>query len=102
MSENDAVSIEGLSKPAVLAALYNASKQQGMGFMHARGATGMSVEQAAQELERGTYFDYLHGRVMKVDLKSDREFDPWSYDRDNGRGAAASVIAELRAQAVAI
>ena len=42
------------------------------------------------------YFDYLKGRVMKLDLTSDDEFDPWGYDRDNGRGAAQNVIDALR------
>lgn len=37
------------------------------------------------------YFDYLQGRVMKVDLAGD-ELDPRLYDRDNGEGAARRAI----------
>ena len=37
------------------------------------------------------YFDYLYGRVMKVDLSKDT-FDPFLYDRDNGQGAAERAI----------
>jgi len=45
--------INGLEKAAVLAALYNASKQQGMGFMDLMGAKPniMTVEEAREELK---------------------------------------------------
>jgi hypothetical protein len=88
------IKIEGLDKAAVLAALYNASRQQGMGFMHARGASGMTIEEARKELEGTTYFDYLHGRVMKIDLSGD-DMDEWLYDRDNGQGAAYAALKPL-------
>jgi hypothetical protein len=42
------ISIRGIDKAEVLAALYNASRQQGMGFMHARGASSMTVEEAGR------------------------------------------------------
>ena len=90
------VDISGIEKPALLAALYNASNQLGMGFMHQRGQTGMTNEQAASEIEnQGLSFDYLHGRVMKVDLEGN-EMYVRLYDRDNGEGAAARVIDSLR------
>lgn len=92
------VDIKGLDKAEVLAALYNASRQQGMGFLQPRGADGMTAEQAREELKRGTYFDYLHGRVMKVDLSKDT-FCAGAYDRDNGQGAAERAIASLRSVA---
>lgn len=86
--------LKGLNKAAVLAALYNASKPQGMGFLH-YDPSPMSVEQAEELLKQGTDFDYLMGRVMKVDLGGDT-LDPWLYDRDNGQGAAAAAIASLQ------
>lgn len=56
----------------------------------------MTVEDAQKILEGGqTDFDYLQGRVMKVDLSEDT-LDPWLYDRDNGQGAAERAIAEVR------
>jgi len=55
----------------------------------------MTVEEARELLSQDTYFDYLKGRVMKVDL-SGNELDPWGYDRDNGQGRAAEVIESLR------
>jgi hypothetical protein len=99
---SDGIDISGLSKAAVLAALYNNSRQQGMGFFQERGATGMTEDQAQQALDANPrlYFDYLHGRVMKISLKDDT-LEPRLYDRDNGHGAAARVIAELRRQSIA-
>lgn len=88
------ISLVGLNKASVLAVLYNASKPQGMGFMHYDPAP-MEHEKAERLLEMGTYFDYLKGRVMKVDLSSD-ELDPRGYDRDNGQGTAERVIQALR------
>ena len=89
------ISIEGLSKPAVLAALYNASKPQGLGFMH-YDPTPMTEEAAQQVIEQvGLRYDYLKGRVMKVDI-SGNEFGVWGFDRDNGDGAAKHAIDALR------
>jgi hypothetical protein len=91
------INIAGLDKAAVLATLYNHSRQQGLGFLHTRSALPMSDDQAAAELNANPhgYFDYLHGRVMKVDLTGE-ELDPRLYDRDNGAGAAARAIGQLQ------
>lgn len=89
--------IAGLSKPAVLAALFNASRQQGMGFMDSRGAKPMNEADAAKVIESaGMYFDYLYGRVMKIAIDTD-DIETRLYDRDNGEGAAERAIAPLRA-----
>jgi hypothetical protein len=91
------INITGLNKAAVLAALYNASRPQGMGFLQYTPEP-MTIEQAEALLDSGqTYFDYLQGRVMKVDLSNDDSFNDRLYDRDNGEGAAAIAIASLRA-----
>jgi len=90
------VDISGLDKAEVLAALFNASKQQGMGFADVTGATEMSVQDARFIVESGqTSFDYLRGRVMKVDISGD-SFSPWLFDRDVGQGAASRAIEALR------
>ena len=89
------VNIEGLNKAEVLAALYNNSKIQGMGFLQARDGE-MTTEQASKLLDQDTYFDYLYGKVMKVDLSNNNEFNEWGYDRDNGSGKAERVISQLR------
>lgn len=94
--ETQPIDISKLDKAEVLAALYNNSKQQGMGFLNARGREPLTKEQAAELLKETTYFDYLAGRVMKVELKGDT-LDPWLYDRDNGTGAAARALEPLAA-----
>ena len=88
------MNINELKKSAVLAALYNASKPQGMGFMH-YDPKPMTEEEAEDILSRGTYFDYLEGRVMKIDLSKD-EVDTRGYNRDNGADVAEDVIMVLR------
>lgn len=92
------VDISGIDKARLLMGLYNRSHQQGMGFMHARGARQMTLEEAQKELDHNpdAYFDYLHGRVMKVSLKGDA-LSTFGYNRDVGEGAAEAVVASLRA-----
>ena len=85
------VSIVGLDKAVVLAALYNRAQPQGLGYIHFT-PEDMSPEQARTEFgDCNGYYDYAHGRVMKVDLSGD-SFDPWLFDRDNGEGAARAVV----------
>lgn len=89
------VDIKGLNKAVVLAALYNNSKVQGLGFLQATGKD-MTFREAEEILKHQTYFDYLYGKVMKIDLSSDEQFEEWLYDRDNGAGAAQKIITKLR------
>jgi hypothetical protein len=87
------INISGASKPAILAALYNASRAQGMGFLSFK-AEPMTEAQAAKLLKKSTYFDYLQGRVMKIELGGDK-LGTLGYDRDNGEGAAHRAIQHL-------
>lgn len=101
----NAVNIQGLGKAAVLTALYNVARPQGRGVLHATSEPmteeTATVIIAAAEAEprpyRPLFFEYLNGRVLKIDLSGD-ELDPWLFDRDNGPGACADAIARLRAQ----
>jgi hypothetical protein len=90
------MNIKGLDKAEVLAALFNESRQQGMGFLDSRGHGNMTVEAAREILKTQQYFDYLHGRVMKIGLEGD-DLEVRLYDRDNGHGAAEHAIAHLLA-----
>jgi hypothetical protein len=92
--------IKGLDKAELLAALFNASRQQGMGFMDRSGGSDMTAEDAREILAKQNYFDYLRGRVMKIDLGGD-ELRTHLYNRDNGPGAAEAVIEHLRQKATA-
>ena len=88
------IDISKKNKATVLAALYNASKPQGLGFLQF-DPTNMTEAEAQQLLDEGyPDFDYLKGKIMKVDLSGD-EFDPYWYDRNNGQGAAERAIRGL-------
>lgn len=94
MNTETTIDISHLDKGSVLAALYNASRPLGMGFMHF-DPKPMTPGEGTEILKERTYFDYLKGRVMKLELKGDN-LDPWGYDRDNGIGAAKRAIDALR------
>lgn len=88
----DEMNIKGMDKAVILAALYNASKPQGMGLLHFT-PEDMTIGQAQLLLASGhMYFDYLKDRVMKIDLSGDT-LKTGLYDRDNGEGAAQAAIA---------
>jgi hypothetical protein len=93
------ISTQGIDKAELLAALYNAAKPLGMGYLHYTPEP-MPREEAAELLKQSDYFDYVKGRVMKVRIRGD-ELSPHMYDRDNGNGAAQAVVDSLRAKAVA-
>lgn len=81
-------------KAKALAALYNNSQPLGMGVMDYT-PEDMTESEAQELLNAGqTYFDYLKGRIMKVDFKHN-DFDPWLYDRDNGEEAAAKALESI-------
>jgi hypothetical protein len=81
----DTVELTEEQRPAALAALYNASKPLGMGILHYTPEE-MTEAEAAELLKETSYFDYLKGRVMKLNFKYE-PLDLRLYDRDNGAGA---------------
>lgn len=93
MSEE--VDITGIEKSVLLAALFNASKPLGYGALHFN-AKPMTAEEAQEIInEQGFRFDYLNGRVMKINISGDT-VNVWGYDRDNGTGAVKSIVEGLR------
>ncbi len=91
------ISLEGLNKPVVFAALYNNAKTQGMGIFKFTPEEMTSEEAENNFGECSGSYDYVNGRVMKIDLSGD-SLDPRLYDRDNGIGAASQIISGLRNQ----
>ena len=89
------INIKGLDKALLLAGLYNNSQQLRLGVFDERGYYNLSYNEAKNLLETTTRFDYLYGRVLKVDLSGD-EFDERLYDRDNGVGSAQRVVNGIR------
>jgi hypothetical protein len=90
------VPIGGLSKPAVLAALYNAAIPIGNG-VYQYNRELMTEQTARLEFVSSDRFDfdYVQGRRLKVDLAGDW-LNPKRYDEGYGHGTAARVIAALR------
>lgn len=93
MIDETVIDITGISKAKILAALYNNSQPLGMGFLH-YDPTPMTEQEAEELLKQFNYFDYLKGRVMKIDLSGDA-LSTRLYDRDNGEGAAYRAIEAL-------
>lgn len=90
------ISTSGLNKADVLAVLFNAAQAQGLGFLQ-HDVKSMDQAEAQAYLNTGRrYFDYIKGRVLKIDLSDDQEFDERLYDRDNRTGTAADAIRSLR------
>lgn len=91
----DAIDIKGLNKVDLVLALHRASRPLGIGHIVAMGSPPLDHARVEGHLAQGTYFDYLDGRVMKVEVGGDM-LDPRMYDRDNGAGSAAKVVAGVR------
>ncbi|MBQ9279924.1 MAG: hypothetical protein IJ215_02610 [Clostridia bacterium] len=88
------VDISKKNKASVLATLYNYSKPQGMGWFEyePRYITDFEAKEIIEQ--HGLQFDYLKGRVLKIDLSGDF-LDTSLYDRDNGEGSAACLISSI-------
>ncbi len=87
------IDISSFDKADVLRVLYDCARTQGLGVLHYTPGD-MTREKAEKLLEinkENLYFDYLGGRVMKIDLNSGT-LNTDLYDRDNGNGAAQAAI----------
>lgn len=89
------IDITNIDKAEILMKLYNASKQQGIGFYTVQGQKDLTLKEAQKIIARLNpkymYIDYLYGRALKVNLRGN-EFNSKAYDRDNGLGAAAKAL----------
>lgn len=88
------VSISGLDKADVLRSLFNNSHPQGLGKYNPRSMSDMSIERAREYTATTLKFDYVDGRILKVDI-SKNELDTRLYDRDNGENAGLNAIQSL-------
>ena len=75
---------------------YLNSKPLGLGFLAPKSNTKMTADDAQKYLDKGrTNFDYLEGRLMKINVSED-EMDPSNYDLENGQGAANKIVEAIR------
>lgn len=88
------MNIKGIDKAEILKALYNASKPVGLGKLH-YDKKDMTHDEAVSLLKMTFKFDYLKGRVMKIDLTND-ELETYLYNRDNGWNRAEEIIKCLK------
>lgn len=108
------INVSDIDPAELLAALYNRSfvNLSGLGFL--REIPGeMTIHQAREFLDGkvendyvgkpltgatgARYFDYLQGRVMKVEINGET-LNPDLYDRDLGKGAAKRIVNSIRAR----
>lgn len=94
------MNISDVCKVELFLNLYNRAKVQGKGVFQQK-KTPMTIEEARAYMQAvfentgRVYFDYVYGRVMKIDL-TDNEVSTHLYNRDNGQGAAEEVLASTR------
>lgn len=89
-----AIDITGIDKARLLKALHDNTRAMGMGALHDLKAAIDSVPKPYHPAI-GLYFDYFHGRPLKVRLDGDT-LDVRLYDRDAGVGAGAIAVASCR------
>lgn len=89
------INISMLDKADVLRVLYDNARTQSTGVPPLRIMEPMTKETASKLLLKRNYFDYVNGRVLKVNL-SNIMLDTFLYNRDNGQEAAEKAIATLR------
>lgn len=95
------LSYEGIKEATLLFALYNGSSPRGMGFLQARNdITEADCQKYINEFTRGGRLDidYFCGCPLKVTIDTNKKTIERVdlYDRDNGRGAVASILQRLR------
>lgn len=98
MDGDGTINTYGIDRAQLLAGLFNAALpgQNMARLAYDRQPESMTFTEAQALLDEGRdYFDYHRGRVLKCDVTLEH-LKPHLYDRDNGEGAAARVVAELR------
>ncbi len=81
-------------KAEILMLLYNRAVSPGTSFYFSK-PNPMKLEEAKEIIATGqTYFDYLHGRVLKIDLAANT-LDTSLYNRDNGYMVAENMLKDF-------
>lgn len=81
--------IKGIDKAKILVALFSMASPRGLGWLQHKPSDQLTLDDARALLKDRTYFDYLRGRVMKVNLAPNvNELDLRLFERDNGPAEA--------------
>lgn len=89
------VNIEGLEKEKVLLELYNNAKSN-LDVLFPSGE--LSEDDCKKLIQNNHSFDRVKGRIIRVDLSSNKVFDETLYDKSNGAGKAQESIEFLKAK----
>lgn len=92
--DDNLVDISNKDKAEVLASLYNRSHPHRLGYKEFTPEP-LSIKEAKELLNNQTVFDYLKGRVIKINL-SNSVINTSLYNRVNGEGAAERAISLCR------
>lgn len=88
------IDVSDIPKARLLQELYaNAATPGFWGAIERVPMTDQTAEELTQEDRQ--YFDYLHGRVLKVEING-RVLNSALYDRDNGNGSALRCVDTIR------
>lgn len=88
------INIAKKDKAEVLVALYNPAKKGTRDCMFF-DPRDLELEEARKLLEKSPKFSCLMGRFLEIDLSGDY-LDADAYDKINGEGTAAKLIANVR------
>ena len=95
------VKYNGLSKAEVLCALYNRARCVDVKILMSDDSK-MTLRQARELLMSETYFDYINGRNLEVDLSGKTGFDETLYDEYNGKGAAQLALDDVKLEKIRV
>ncbi len=96
------ISLNGLDRAAVLAALFNAATARAKGIWGVGydPSHSMQPDEARRYLLLTNFMGNWLGRSIYILIPDEDVLDPHEYDDVNGQGAAARAIASLRLCAV--
>ena len=94
MKKRMSLDLSKFTSEQVLSFVINAwksSREQGLSYL-GRKSEEETKKDVISLLDKGNnYFEYLNGKVMKLDLSDLSKVDTWGYNRDNGSGALEKV-----------
>ncbi len=88
------IDISGLNRDELLEALWD--KAPYASFFKYNGVNPPNFDLGKKTEHDNESIDYFCGKPIKSNIYSSDIVDPYSYDRDSGNGAFASVVAKLR------
>lgn len=86
---------EKMTKEELFAGLYNSSSPCGMGFLQSKD-DALTIEKAAEILNRTNYIDYFDGIAFKMSFRNFPIIDFERFDKRNGKGKFMECIQKIQ------